>query len=98
MRAHPARIASTLAALFDLSRDESWQAYRRLRDALATQDERPSLAALDRHPRITAREVRQARLDLVKQEAIALRTTLQREMVEEPYVEFEFSADTEGAT
>lgn len=104
MRARPATVMATIRAMYGLSVAEAWGAYRNVKAHLA----RPvGLVDLDRHPRIVAEEVRAARLALVKAEAAALRQEILKEerarreapeLVEEDYVEYEFSADTAGET
>lgn len=101
---------AALKAAYGLDVAEAWQSYRNLKDAL---DHAPGLVDLQRHPRITAREVREARLLFVREEAAALRTEVTRrerrearaealaeaELYEDiEYVEYEFSADTAGET
>jgi glyoxylase-like metal-dependent hydrolase (beta-lactamase superfamily II) len=78
---------------FDLSVAEGWQSYRRLRDALTHQ---PGLVDLDRHPRILAREVRAARLDLVRAEGRELERELRlREMPPRALAEVEEIGEVE---
>src|SRR5213596_446776 len=98
---------AALRAAFGLSVDEAWASYRLLKTAL---DRAVALVDLTRHPRIVGREVRAARLTLVGQEARELRREVAAppekvrrereydELIEEEYVEFEFSADTAGET
>lgn len=58
MRASPSRIMAELREQGDLSVSQAWAAYREMRDWLAERDEKPSLAALERHSRATARVIR----------------------------------------
>lgn len=105
MRVHPARIMSALKTTFDLSLDEAWESYRRLRVHL---DRPVGLVDLTRHPRIVGTEVRAARLHLVGESARELERELDvrrlPRLVEAPkvyieeYEEFELTADTAGET
>jgi hypothetical protein len=49
MRAYPARIMAEIRSDYNLSVREAWAVYRDMRDYLKTRDEKPSLAALERH-------------------------------------------------
>lgn len=54
---------AALRAEFDLSVDEAWDAYRRVRDAIVSRyHHAPGYVDLDRHPRIVSAEVRTARI------------------------------------
>lgn len=107
MRASPARVMAQLRANFNLSVQEGWHAYREIKAHL---DRAVMLVDLVRHPRIVGVHVRAAKMESVASLSRAIAETpppviLPRreqeydDFIEDiDYVEFEFSAETEGGT